>query len=437
MVFFRSSPGMYALRMRLLLPFSLILTLLAACAGQPQPPATAASATPAPSAAAPARAEGPDREEDEYSRYELLEPESAQFRILFEVTAVEPGATAYFNPIRKGSVATDESVRDLATSQTLTFTVVSGEEARATGLPDADPEMSYIRIQLPRPVPRDGGVRLLIEKTYKDPQSYVRKDADRIVFTRTLGIRRNTIVLPAGYELTSCNAPAQVLPELDGRLAVSFMHPGPAAFPLVLEARRTAQTGAFSSRADERLTDRAHQNREIVYSLQPPETNSFDISHDYTESRPGVYRYLNVVREGSKASSPSARNLDTGEELRVEMLRGNTLPRSGNGDDEGIPPDAEVLVAHFDPVRPGSSVRVRITETYTDPQSYRLRGDLLVFDRTLGRPRNAVILPAGWLLTASSIPAQISETPDGRIRLDFVNPRPDDLDVLIQAQRRP
>lgn len=401
----------------------LLLPLLTSCAQSPQ-------AIPPP-AAAPAQAAAPEREEDEYTRYELLDPQSARFRILFEVTADEPGATFYFNPIRKGSEASDESVRDLATSRPLPFEVVSGEEARASGLPEADLEGSYIRIRLPRPVPKDGGVRLLIDKTYRDPKSYMRKGPDRIVFSRTLGIRRNSIVLPAGYELTSCNAPAQVLTAPDGRLSISFMHTLPEAFPLVIEARRAGLAGLPSPK-DERLTERAHQDREIVYFLQPPETHSFDLYHDYTESRPGVDRYLNVVRPGSKASSPSARNLDTGEALRVETLRGDQVPS-----DEEIPADAEVVVAHFAPVPPGGSVRIRISETYTDPKSYRLDGDVLVFDRTLGRPRNAVVLPAGWILTASSIPALISETPDGRIRLDFVNPRPDEIAVLIHARRRP
>ncbi len=409
--------------MHLRLPF-LPLLLLVACA---QPPRAVTTPT-----AAQGPAAAPQREEDEYTRYELLDPESARFRILFEVTAIEPGATFYFNPIRKGSAASDESVRDLATSQPLPFEVVSGEEARASGLPEADLAGSYIRIRLPHPVPDEGGVRLLIEKTYKDPQSYLRKGTDRIVFSRTLGIRRNAIVLPAGYELTSCNAPAQVLTEPDGRFSVSFMHPGPEAFPLVIEARQTGLAGVHSSPTNERLTERAHQDREIVYFLQPPETHSFDLYHDYTESRPRVNRYLNVVRPGSTASSPSALNLDTGERLRVETLRGDQVPS-----DEEIPADAEVVVAHFDPVPPGGSVRIRISETYTDPKSYRLEGDVLVFDRTFGRPRNAVVLPAGWLLTASSIPAVISATSDGRIRLDFVNPRPDEIAVLIHARRRP
>jgi hypothetical protein len=421
----------YASAMRLSLFFP-ALFLLAACAQTPRTATTAAAPPPVPAAQTQ---DGPVREADEYTRYELLEPGSAQFRILFEVTAIEAGATFYFNPIRKGSAASEESVRDLATSRPLRFEVVSGAEARAGGLPEADPATSYIRIHLPRPVPQDGGVRLLIEKTYKDPQSYLRKGADRIVFSRTLGIRRNSIVLPAGYELTACNAPAQVLTEPDGRFSVSFMHTGPEAFPLVIEARRTAEAGARSAPKDERLSERAHQDREIVYFLRPPETHAFNLYHDYTESRPGVSRYLNVVRPGSTASSPAARNLDTGEALRVETLRAQEAAQSGPLDD-AVPPDAEVVVAHFPPVPPGGSVRIRISETYTDPKSYRLEGEDLVFDRTFGRPRNAVVLPAGWFLTASSIPALVSETADGRIRLDFVNPRPDEIAVLIKARRR-
>jgi hypothetical protein len=195
--------------------------------------------TAARTAAAPAR-----READEYTRYELLAPETASFHILYEVTATTPGATAFFNPIRKGSKASGEAVFDQATGKKLRFTVVSGGEARAGGLPEADLDTSYIRVELPRPVPappREGGVRLLIEKTYKDAKSYFRKGADRIVFSRSLGIRRNSVVLPAGYEVVGCNFPAQILAAPGGRLAASFVHVGPEAVPFVLEARRLPQ----------------------------------------------------------------------------------------------------------------------------------------------------------------------------------------------------
>jgi hypothetical protein len=87
-------------------------------------------------------------------------------------------------------------------------------------------------------------------------------------------------------------------------------------------------------------------------------------------------------------------------------------------------------------VKQGQSIRLRISETYIAASSYRLDGDDLVFDRSLGRPRNAVVLPAGWYLTASSIPAKITQLPDSRIRLDFWNDRPDAMDVLIKAKRR-
>src|SRR5436190_20261793 len=93
---------------------------------------------------------------------------------------------------------------------------------------------------------------------------------------------------------------------------------------------------AWSQEGD-RLFERAHQDREIVYFLQPPETHAFDLYHDYTESRPGVGRYLNVVRKGSRAANPSARNLDTGETLAVETVKGDALPKTGTPEDEEVP----------------------------------------------------------------------------------------------------
>jgi hypothetical protein len=177
-------------------------------------------------------------EADEYTRYELLGPGTGRFHILYEVTATTPAATVFFNPIRKGSVATDERVRDRLSGKLLDFSIVGGREAKAGGLADADPDERYIAVQLPRPVPADGGeVRLLIEKTYQDAKSYL-VEAEQVVFTRSLGIKRNAVVLPAGYELVSCNVPAQVATEDDGRIVVSFVNsfPGPAA--VVIKGRR-------------------------------------------------------------------------------------------------------------------------------------------------------------------------------------------------------
>lgn len=200
----------------------------------------------------------------------------------------------------------------------------------------------------------------------------------------------------------------------------------------------TAQQPSQGSGAlGQRLSERAAQTREIVYFLQQPETHAFDLYHDYTESRPGMDRYLNVVRAGSRASNPSAVILDTGEQLRVETLRGEAITSAGVEIGEPVLPETEVVVIRYPPVQPGQTVRLRISETYTDPARYRLEGDELIWDRAFGRPHNAVVLPAGWYLTHSAVPATVSLTEDGRVRLDFVNPRLDEIQVLIVARRRP
>src|SRR5438445_9251367 len=126
-------------------------------------------------------------ETDEYTRYELLAPESASFRIRYEVTATTAGAKYFYNPIRKGSVASDEAVYDAMTGEALPFEIVSGQEARKDPLmPEADVSESFIKIHLARAVPPEGRGRLLIVKTYKDPQSYYREGGG-IVFNRGLG----------------------------------------------------------------------------------------------------------------------------------------------------------------------------------------------------------------------------------------------------------
>lgn len=369
---------------------------------------------------------------DDYTRYELLAPASAQFRISYDVTATAPGARYYFNTIRKGSEASDESVIDPVTGGPLRFEEVDGSTARAEGHPGAALDTRYLKVWLPRPVPANGEVRLRIIKTYRDPQSYFAR-GDTIVFRRSLSIRRNAVVLPVGYELLTNNVPSQVLSEPDGRLAISFLTAGPDAASLELRALPARRAGAPGP---SRVSERAAQTREIVYFLQPPETHAFDLYHDYTETRPGIGRYLNVVRAGSRVSNPGAILLDTGEQLPVRTLRGEAITREAIDIGEPVTPESEVVVIDFPPVQPGHSARLRISETYTDPARYRLDGDELVWDRAFGRPFNAVVLPAGWTLTHSSIPGTVSRATDGRTRIDFVNARNDEIQVLIIARRR-
>jgi hypothetical protein len=392
-------------------------------------------------------------ESDEYTRYELLDPETASFKIYYEVAAATAGAKVYYNPIRKGSEASDESVFDAMLGTPLRFEVVSGVQAHSDPLmPDADAATDYIKVWLARPVPEHGRGRIVIVKTYRDPKSYHR-DGTTLVFNRTLGVARNKVVLPAGYEVVGLTVPSQILTEQDGRIAVSFMHAGSGEAPLEVRAIRDGQSGAaalpkpaterlswespFKGETEqERLSERAHQDRAIVYFLQQPETHSFRLYHDYTESRAGVNGYANVVRAGSTASHPSASILDTGEQLKTLEMSGAEMSASKINVGETVEPKARVVVIPFAPLQAGQSLRLRIAETYTAPSSYRLEGEEMVFDRSLGRPRNAVVLPSGWYCTASAAPATVSRLPDGRVRLDYWDDRPEALDVLLKARRR-
>ncbi len=408
----------------------------------------------------PDPAELPQTQADDYTRYELQDPASGAFRIFYDVTATTPGKAHYFNTIRAGAEEKVHGVTDLMTGQPLEWEVVSGEEARRTGHPRASLDGRYIRVTLARPVPEGGEARIRIDKTYWDEESYF-QDGEDIVFDRSLGIKRNAVVLPAEYELVAVNHPSQVQTEEDGRIRVSFLNTGAASVPYRVRARpvpasaarptsapqppppghpealpATGRADGAAARVGYTFSERAFQDREIVYYLLDPDTHSFRLWHDYTETRPGVGRYLNVVRAGSASSDPEAYLLDTGERLEVETLKGEAITQRGVDIGQAPDEDTEVVVIWFDPPGEGESRRLRIWETYTDPGRYLRVGDELIWDRHFGRPRNAIVLPQGWYLTTSAFPAVVSETQDGRIRLDFWDDEPDGVDAFVKALRR-
>jgi len=296
--------------------------------------------------------------------------------------------------------------------------------------------------------------RLRIDKTYNDEKSFY-AEGDIITFTRPLGIPKNAVVLPLGYELIGCNYPSQVILEPDGKIKVSFINIGVGEVNLKVSARKlkanlvTAKVPASnqvpstapgpdhsSARVNYIVPERATQTREIVYFLQQPETNSFRLYHDYTEQREGIDKYVNVVRPGSKSFNPSAKNLDTGKDLKVETLHGLEITNRKIDIGETVTPETEIVVIWFDAVKKGQTTRIRIEETYTDPKRYLLYNGELIFDRSFGRPYNTVILPEGWALTVNAIPAVVSLAQDGKIKVDFTNNRPDEIDVFIKAARK-
>jgi len=162
---------------------------------------------------------------DEITVYDLQAPSSHSFDIIYDVSATREGAAYYLNPIRPGSTATKERVVDRVTGKPLAFDEVDGKTAKAGGLASARTadEALFLRVKLAAPVAKGAEARIRIYKTYTDAPSYY-ETGGGFVFDRPLGIKRNVVILPKGYELTGSAAPAIVSTEADGRIHVSFLN---------------------------------------------------------------------------------------------------------------------------------------------------------------------------------------------------------------------
>jgi hypothetical protein len=176
---------------------------------------------------------------DEMTLYELLPPDTHSFAITYDVTATREGAGLFFNPIRTGSTASKESVIDRATGKPLQFETVNGKDAKTSGLvsPKTADDALFLKVYLASPVPKNGERRIRIFKTYTDAPSYGLKDG-LLVFERPLGIKRNVVVLPAGWELIGNASPGIVSTDPDGRVRISFLNDRDDQLPVKITARR-------------------------------------------------------------------------------------------------------------------------------------------------------------------------------------------------------
>ena len=174
-----------------------------------------------------------------FSIYDLQPPSTHAFDILYDVSSDREGAEFFFNPIRQGSISTNERVLDLSTGRPLEFTEVDAKAARESGLvrgriPD---DQKYIRVKFAHPVPKNGEVRIRILKTYTDPPSYYEK-GDTLIFDRPMGIKRDVVILPKGYELVGSASPCIVTSDPDGRVRVSFLNDRDDQLPVKIIGRK-------------------------------------------------------------------------------------------------------------------------------------------------------------------------------------------------------
>ena len=177
----------------------------------------------------------------------------------------------------------------------------------------------------------------------------------------------------------------------------------------------------------------AHDNY-TQYELLDPASHQFAITYYVTERQPGALYLLNQTRSGSEGSGIAVFDPQTGKPLKFDYMTGAELTAAGM---KGRFAATEHYIrAHLPrPVPEGGEGRVRILKTYKDEKSYFTDGQHIVFARSLGIARNAIVLPKGYGLVSSNVAAQVLPTPDGRLKISFEHAHGYPADVTIRAGR--
>lgn len=364
--------------------------------------------------ARPAGAQQAFYSHDNHTEYILLDPASHQFAIVYFVTERTPGAAILLNQTRSGSAGSDIAVYDPQTGAPLKFDYMSGAELAADKTSGRFvPGEHYIRAHLPRPVPEGGEGRVKILKTYLDDKSYYTDGGD-IVFKRSLGIARNAIVLPKGYSLVSSNVAAQISALADGRIKVSFEHDNGYAADVTIRGRKTGAP----IESNLKVVDRAFDFSKTLFDLGDPQTHTIKITHEYVDTRPGSRSHVAFL-ETTPLGDPIVTNVDTGKRLTTAKE-----------------PSSVFAVLETPITGENQSARLRVAGTLVDP-AYTIDGGQLAWEHTFREPRNTIVLPAGWDVTAVSMPATVATQQDGRVVIQIYSARPDDaIKVAFRATVR-
>jgi hypothetical protein len=269
----------------------------------------------------PAAAQGqPYYSHDNHTEYDLLEPSTHAFAIVYFLTERRAGATVVLNQTRSGSAGSDIAVFDPVTGEPLKFEYMTGAELTADGTQGRfDPQEHYIRAHLTHPVKEGSEGRVRILKTYTDDKSYYAQ-GDDIVFARSLGIARNAIVLPKDYNLVSSNVAAQVLALPDGRLKISFEHDNGYAADVTIRARKRGAP----IRSTLAVVDRNFDFSKTLYDLDAPETHRVNVTHEYLESAAGA-RSRVAFLDHVKLAGVVVTDVDTGDALKTPGEGGATF----------------------------------------------------------------------------------------------------------------
>src|SRR5262249_40239883 len=338
--------------------------------------------------------------QDAYTEYAILAPGSQEFRIRFLPEDTRIGATELVNATRGGSEGSDIEVFDPRTGKPLPFTYR-----------DEGGDTHAIHAQLPAPVPAGGVGRVLIDKTYKDPRTYM-MHGDDLVWVRSLSGYRLGVLLPKGFAFISSNVAAQLTTSADGRLKLAFANPSGQSNPVTIHARKT--TATFPPRTD---PDMFFDDVKTIYELDPPDSGRVRVEQIHSDYRKGAAATLDSLVD-LPLQDLKVVDLDTAQPLRPIKEASGTVVKLA------VPIVDDRQSAHL-----------KITGTLAD-RSYRTANGELIFERTLHGLRNTILLPAGWDVSAVSQSGTIGVHP-GRTFVALINLNAENAyKVTIRARQR-
>jgi hypothetical protein len=343
-------------------------------------------------------------------RYEL--GDRGDIRIVTDVVVAEPGVRQWRHTLAAGSRTSDVRAIDRATGRPLTSKV----------------EGKVLVVDLGRPLPDQAEQRIGVEEVAARGD-YIQEDGDGRLAFRSSVRGRVVIVLPQGYTIGRCSAPAQYEVE-GGRLRA-----GLAAIDAPVAVELEAQRGPVLAAAALSGAFRAADDRTIVYWLEEPATQRIRLALEMLLTKPGQSHVYSVLRKDDNITDPITIDLDRGTRLPTRIVTGAEATAIG---DSPAPfrADAAVLVANLGyQVPSGGSVRVRLYQVAVDREGYQLKDGELRWKRFLGRVRTRAVLPVGWSLTSVDQPAVISRDDQGRVVLDFTQTGADSPSLFLTARK--
>jgi hypothetical protein len=196
-------------------------------------------------------------------------------------------------------------------------------------------------------------------------------------------------------------------------------------FPLCLAAQRGGNTNPDGSlRPGRALSSLFTQDAYTEYSILEPGSEQFRIRYLPEQTRAGSTELVNATRGGSEGSGIEVYDPRTGKPLKFTYEQ--------QGDD----PESHAIKATLPiPVPEGGIGRVLIYKTYKDARTYMMDGENIVWVRSLAGYRLGVLLPKGFAFISSDVAAQLTTTPDGRLKIAFANPSGQSNPVTIRARK--